>query len=142
MRGDLQFVYKFLLHIFLKIGILLYADDTLLMAENETDLQDCLDLFNEYCRTWKLKVNHSKSKIVIFRARNIGRFRFVLSELSIEITDNYKYLGIYFSKSGSFLFAKKNIVEQAKKAVHLLFVRINNLYQTEKQVEITGEIEF
>ena len=39
----------------------------------------------------------------------------------IEITDKYKYLGIYFSQSRSFF------VEQAKKAMHLLYCRINNL---------------
>ena len=115
------------LYFFLKIGVLLYADDTVFLAENENDLQICLDLFNEYCRIWKLKVNHSKTKVVIFGARNTSRFSFKLGESFIEITENYKYLGIYFSKSGSFLSAKKNIVEQAKKAMHLLFVRVNNL---------------
>ena len=38
------------LYFFLKIGILLYADDTVFLAENENDLQICLDLINEYCQ--------------------------------------------------------------------------------------------
>ena len=33
---------------------------------------------------------------------------------------------VIFSKSGRFLNARKHIVEQAKKAMHLLFVRSNN----------------
>ena len=54
--------------IFVKIGVLLYADDTPLLAESEPGLQYSLDLFNDYCRAWKLKINHSKSKVVIFGA--------------------------------------------------------------------------
>ena len=41
----------------------------------------------------------------------------------IEIIKEYKYLGIIFSSSGS----RVHIVEQAKKAMYLLFMRINNL---------------
>ena len=35
----------------------------------------------------------------------------------IDITDIYKYLGVIFSKSGSFLKAKTHIVQQANKAM-------------------------
>ena len=101
--------------VFMKIGVLSYADDTLLLAESEHGLHCCLDLFNEYCRAWKLKINHSRSKVVIFGARNISHFKFHIGELLIETTDHYKYFSVYFSKRGSFLYAKKNIVEQAKK---------------------------
>ena len=45
----------------------------------------------------------------------------------IEIVDKYKYLGVIFSQSGSFLNAIKHIAQQAKKAMILLFVRIRNL---------------
>ena len=59
--------------VFMKIGPLLYADDTLLIADNKRDLQVILDSFNDYCKTWKLKINDSKSKLVIFGARNTKR---------------------------------------------------------------------
>ena len=96
---------------FVKIGVLLYADDTILLAESEHGLQYSIDIFIDYCRAWKLKINHSKSKVVIFGARNVSHFKFYIGELLIETTDHYKYLCVYFSKSGSFLYAKKNIVE-------------------------------
>ena len=99
----------------MKIGDLLYADDTLLLAESEPGLQYSLDLFNDYCRAWKLKINHSKSKVVIFGARNESHFKFYIGELLNETTDHYKYLGVYFSKSGSFLYAKKTSWNKQKK---------------------------
>ena len=43
------------------------------------------------------------------------------------VTDKYKYLGVIFSKSGSFLNMRKHIIEQANKAMYLLFFRANNL---------------
>ena len=39
----------------------------------------------------------------------------------------YKYLGIVFSQSRSFVNARKQIAEQEKKALYLLLCRINNL---------------
>ena len=54
------------LNLYLKLFVLLYADDTVLMAESQIDLQNQLDSLYEYCELWKLQVNVQKSKIVIF----------------------------------------------------------------------------
>ena len=50
----------------LKLFVLLYADDTVIMAESREDLQARLNIFGEYCQKWKLKVNVEKTKIFIF----------------------------------------------------------------------------
>jgi hypothetical protein len=50
-----------------KIGILLYADDTVLIAENENDLKLLLDILNTWCKHKALNVNFERSKIVHFR---------------------------------------------------------------------------
>ena len=89
--------------------------------------EDTLDKFFDYCQTWKLRVNINKTKVLIFGARRTNSYSFHLGDNVIEITDKYKYLGIYFSQSRSFLNARKHIVEQAKKAMHLLYCRTNNL---------------
>lgn len=52
---------------------------------------------------------------------------FTLGGQNIEIKDSYKYLGVIFSKSASFLNARKHIAEQARKAMQLLLIRSNNL---------------
>ena len=54
------------LDIFFKLFILLYADDTVILAESYEKLQDALCKFQDYCKHWKLTVNVSKTKIVIF----------------------------------------------------------------------------
>ena len=49
------------------------------------------------------------------RKKSNERFRFTLDDMIIEIVDRYKYLGVFFSQAGSFLNARKHIVQQAKK---------------------------
>lgn len=44
--------------------VLLYYDDTIIMAETEKSLKDALAAFEAYCDLWKLKVNISKAKLV------------------------------------------------------------------------------
>lgn len=110
-----------------RLVVLLYADDTIILASDENDLQRSLNKFYEYCQDWKLSVNINKTKVLIFGARKTDSYSFYLGDQEIEITDKYKYLGIYFSQSHSFLNARKHVVEQAKKAMHLLYCRIKNL---------------
>ena len=112
---------------YLRLIVLLYADDTVILASNEADLQFSLNRFDEYCKTWKLTVNVSKTKVVIFGAKKTDTYTFKLGQQIIEIADKYKYLGVYFSQSRSFLNARKHAVEQAKKAMYLLYCRTNNL---------------
>ena len=52
--------------IFIILFVLLYADDTMILSDNVKDSQDILNAFNEYCKIWELKINISKTKIIIF----------------------------------------------------------------------------
>ena len=45
----------------------------------------------------------------------------------IEMVNNYRYIGVLLSNNGSFLNARKSIHDKANKAMHLLYMRINNL---------------
>ena len=53
------------LYAYLKIFIILFADDTVLFSNTKEDLQYMLNIFEQYCRTWKLTVNISKTKILV-----------------------------------------------------------------------------
>ncbi|XP_053405613.1 uncharacterized protein LOC128558990 [Mercenaria mercenaria] len=78
----------------LKIIVLLYADDTVLVSDNADDLQKCLNDFNDYCKTWNLVVNKDKTKIIVFGARNNANFSFKIDNSTLEVVDSYKYLGV------------------------------------------------
>ena len=51
--------------VYFKLYLLLYEDDTVIFAETAHDLQNALDGMQNYCNTWHLTINSSKSKIVI-----------------------------------------------------------------------------
>jgi hypothetical protein len=114
------------LTLWLKLLILLYADDTVIISDSKTDFQNSLNIFHDYCENWHLKINLSKTKIIIFGARQLQNFHFTLGIHPIDITDRYHYLGITLSSNGSFLNARKHLAEQATKAMHLLYIRANN----------------
>jgi hypothetical protein len=106
---------------FLKIIVLLYADDTILVSDDPQKLQSCLDDFVEYCSIWHLNINISKTKAIVFGTRNDRNFSFKINNTPIQIVKSYKYLGTQFSKSGNFLTPRTHLVQQAKKAMYLVY---------------------
>ena len=50
-------------NVFLKLFLLLYADDTVIFAETPEKLQDGLNAVKSYCDLWNLKLNASKCKV-------------------------------------------------------------------------------
>ena len=121
---------------FLKIFILLYADDTVTLSDNELDMQYALNTFEDYCSEWKLIVNIEKTKLVIFCQRKINaNLKFMFNRQEIEIVKEYKYLGILLGQSVSFLTTKKFIAEQASKAM-FCFLRKTKPLQLPLDIQI------
>ena len=48
------------------VSLLLFADDLVLIAENEKDIQLLFEKLGDWCEKWNVKVNQSKSKIMHF----------------------------------------------------------------------------
>ena len=77
-----------------------------------------------YCDLWKLNINVSKTKITIFsrgKTRNIPKFQF--GEKQLEVTDQYKYLGLIFNFNGKFTKAKKLLYDKGTRAMFALLRR-------------------
>ena len=113
--------------VYLKILILLYADDTVIFGTEPHSFQDNLNIFYEYRQLWKLNINYNKTKIMILGMRNTNNLHFTIGGHHISICSEFKYLRVIFSKSRSFFKTIKHNVDKAKKAMHLLYKRINNL---------------
>ena len=60
-----EFIFDEKLLYYLKLYILMYADDTVVLAESEDEMQKLLNTLHEYCEEWKLKINVTKTKIAI-----------------------------------------------------------------------------
>ena len=57
------------IYLHLHIYTLLYADDTIIMAESEQDLHTALDAVFSFCKLWYEELNISKTKVMIFFER-------------------------------------------------------------------------
>ena len=94
------------------------------MADNPTSLQKSLNDFVNYCQEWKLEINIDKTKAMTFGARTNRNSVLKIGNIPIEYVSSYKYLGCNFAKSGSFLNMRRHLVNQANKALHLLYKRL------------------
>ena len=83
-----------------KLSILMYADDIVLLASSEEDLQIMLNTLNSWSTKWSIDINQSKSKIVHFRKPHTPKTssNFAIGDKNITVATIYKYLGTYFSE--------------------------------------------
>ena len=84
-------------------------------------------IFNIYCEAWKLSINCSKSKAVIFSKRKMENPPvFTFNDEVIEIVNSYSYHGLAMNYNGSFVKAKSKLIEQARSALFAVYRRIKN----------------
>ena len=77
------------------LNILMYADDIVLLAEKEEDLQALLFMVENWCKKWRLEVNLSKTNIMHVRPQRKfqSRFVFLFNNHPVDYCHSYKYLG-------------------------------------------------
>jgi hypothetical protein len=115
--------------LFVHVLCLLYADDTAILANSANDLQHTLNMFYQYCNKWKLKINISKTKILIFNGNTKDyKHIFKIGNTILENVKEYKYLGVTFSKLNNFRATKINLKQQATKAMYFLLSKSKDHY--------------
>jgi hypothetical protein len=103
---------------------LLYADDTALLATSANELQHTLTIFNQYCNKWKLKINITKTKVLIFNGNTKDyKYVFKIGNTILENVKEYKYLGATFTKSNNFKNTKIRLKQQATKAMYFVLAK-------------------
>ena len=75
------------------LGILMYADDIVLIAEKESYLHKLLDILDRWCRRWRLTNNQEKTRVVHFPSANKPRPDVNLKCGDIDIAYNTNYKG-------------------------------------------------
>jgi len=106
------------------VGILLYADDIVLISDSETNLQKMLDILTEWCCKWRLIVNQSKSQVVHFRKvrKKKTNFQFKLGNENLLIVPKYKYLGVILDENLNFRECSSTLADSAGRALASVIV--------------------
>ena len=71
------------------MSILLYADDFILLASNERDLQILLNCLYKWTCKWRVCINESKSNVIHFRKPNKRQYKFIIGNHNIQYTDTF-----------------------------------------------------
>lgn len=101
------------------LGILLYADDIILLAESESDLQNMLNLVSSWCHKWRLVINQSKTQIMHFRNKGMERSKqkFYFDSVLLEYVSSYKYLGFFLGEFMTFETGSGCLADSAGRAL-------------------------
>ena len=103
---------------FLKLFVLLYADDTLLLTETESDMQKAVEATLQYCKQNRMCINTNKTKYMIFSRGKVRKTVPILADgKALERVDTFCYLGIVFRFNNTFQAAMKYNIDKAKKAL-------------------------
>jgi hypothetical protein len=108
-----------------KICMLLYADDIVLMAENEQDLQCLLNALKEWCNSNDMHINFNKSQVVHFRPPSISKtaVEFRIDEEILKVVDRYTYLGLVLHEHLNFELTAKAVAQRASRALGLVIAK-------------------
>ena len=113
----------------LTIASLLYADDLAIMAESEENLQCMLNVLENWCKRWRMRVNVNKTKIIHFRTttQQQSTYNFHLNGNTIEYVDKYKYLGIIVDEHLDFNTTASVLAGSAGRALGSLCTKFHHL---------------
>ena len=112
------------------ISSIIWADDILLMAETEEQLQGLLHNLERYCDNNGLTLNTKKTKILIFNktGRHVRRKMYYKNDI-VETVRTYKYLGFIFTPSGEINTGLSDLHDKALKAYMKLKRTLGQFFQ-------------
>ena len=134
------------------MAILLFADDMVLVAKDEEELQHLVEKVKVYCDKWLLEVNVNKTKVVVVSKDGKETAKVNYGQSELECVSKYCYLGMVFSSDGKWklevdrrvqagraalssvskhVIWNKNISSQVKKVVFEAMVKSKLMYGSE-----------
>ena len=96
------------------INNLRYADDTVLIAENEKDLQNLLDIVSEESKKLGLELNSKKTEVMVISRKKSPRCELYVEGTVLKQKTSFKYLGTIISQDGRNDSEIKARISQAK----------------------------
>jgi hypothetical protein len=113
---------------YLYLFLMLYADDTVVLAESPEALQRALDILKKYCDAWGLDINVNKTKVMIFSRGKIRKVpTFYFDNKTVDVVWDYKYLGVKFNYNNKFKKAQQLQLSLANRAMFSLLRKCRQL---------------
>ncbi len=101
-------------------------------------MKEALAAMKLYWCEWKLKLNCSKTKVLVFSKgrRNLHNYEFEFGGENDEVVADYNYLGVLFNYNGRFCKGEMELTETATRAMRSLMSKCRKI---DLQVDIKLE---
>ena len=100
-----------------------YADDSLIVASNQYDLQQMINKVVDYSEASGLTINSTKTKVIVFSKKPV-KCCIKVNEMELEQVSSVKYLGTILDDSCTSKKEVRSRIEQAR----LTLMRMKNLF--------------
>ena len=99
-----------------RLHLLLFADDIVMFAENGDELQEMINVLEEYCKKWRFEINVGKSKVMVCGSKKQIQeeemeWRYGQNEMGR--VKKYKYVGAWVNEECTW---KEQILKVGEKA--------------------------
>ena len=114
----------------LPVPMLLYADDLLLMSTSPQGLQTYLDNLKTFCDSSQLRVNLTKTQIVISQQSPKSKQsppQWHFDGKRVKVIPQYKYLGLIFDQKHGFTRCVEKLNSAGHKALQAMYKRCQEL---------------
>ena len=98
------------------ISKIAYADDTVLIAANETDLERMLNEAAKEGKKWSIEINKDKTKVILVVNNKRRDTSIKLDGVGIQQVEKFQYLGIFIDENLDHKIDVKCAVAKAKEA--------------------------
>ena len=105
------------------LSSLFYADDVVLFSSGATGLQASLNIFQQYCKNWKIFINLKKTQETLifekqYRKSTLEKYSlFFIDNDPNEISQDCSYLGLSFYANGNFSNSKRILIEKCRRYI-------------------------
>ena len=98
-----------------RVNCLLYADDMIVKSRTARGFQSHIDTLFPFCKTWKLEVNLTKTKVMSFqkKSRKYQSHKFYQNKNEIDSVIQFKYLGTKITSSGDLKQSQERLRDKA-----------------------------
>ena len=120
------------------INSLLYADDLSILGDTVINLQRKINILAKFCEKWNLKVNPTKSKIIVFRRGGFIKSseKWFYNNQKIDIVSYYSYLGMIFSSRLCWTKCLESYACKATRLVHKLRYILDNINYIDAKIAL------
>lgn len=114
-----------------EISHLAFADDLMICAPTEKDLQNNLVIWEKALKNNNIRINTTKTKEMVFNNKNNSTTNIKLNEEKIEQVNSFKYLGVHIQNDGNMETEINNRINKTIQIYH----QMKNKFIGRKEVD-------